>query len=108
MKLWWVWFTAVQFLKSACSRKRTFLWLCLVLMGFTVRADNAGVSSFIRALSLNPRHSPSLLHLFHSSALNLDKLTKCWYQLVLQKFTPVQELANSELVEERRISRHPN
>ena len=89
MKLWWVWFAAVQSLKSACSRKRTFLWLCLVLMGFTVRTDNAGVSSFIRALSLNPRHYSSLLHLFHSSALSLDKLTKCWYQLVLQKFTPV-------------------
>ena len=90
MKLWWVWFTAVQFLKSACTRKRTFFWLCLVLMGFTVRTDNAGVSSFIRALSLKPRCYASLLHLFHSSALNLDKLTTAWYRLVLQKFIPVQ------------------
>jgi len=90
MKLWWVWFTAVQSLKSACSRNRTFLWLCLVLMGFTVRTDNAGVSSFIRALSLSPRCYASLLHLFHSNALSLDKLTQSWYRLVLQKFTPVQ------------------
>jgi len=75
MKLWWEWFAAVQYLKPACSRSRTFFWLCLALMGFTVRTDNAGVTSFVRALSLNPRCYASLLNLFHSSALCLDKLT---------------------------------
>ena len=90
MKLWWEWFAAVQYLKPACSRSRTFFWVCLALMGFTVRTDNAGVTSFVRALSLNPHCYASLLNVFHSSALCLDKLTTSWYRLVLLKFTPVR------------------
>ncbi len=52
MPLWWEWFRCVQALRPACARHRTFVWMSLVLAGLSVRADLAGVSSFVRALGL--------------------------------------------------------
>ena len=50
MPLWLEWFRCVLDLRPACIRKTTFLWMCLVLMGLSVRAELAGVTSFVRAL----------------------------------------------------------
>lgn len=90
MKLWREWVRCVYLLRTACTRKRTFFWMCLVLVGFTVRSELAGVTSFVRALSLPPCHYRGLLHLFHSDALVLKKLTLAWNQLALTLFTPLQ------------------
>ena len=51
MTLWIEWLQAVRSLRPACSRSHTFCWLVLVLMGLCCRADNAGVTSFVRALN---------------------------------------------------------
>lgn len=33
---WWMWYAP---LRGACARKRTFLWMCTVVIGFSVRQD---------------------------------------------------------------------
>jgi len=86
MQLWIEWYRCVLELRPACSRTRTFLWMCLVLVGFSIRRDLLGVTSFVRALHLRPEWYPRLLHLFHSSALKLEKLTELWVHLVLKLF----------------------
>ena len=48
--LWNYWLAAVRELRPACSRTRTFFWMLLTLAGLCCRADNAGVTSFVRAL----------------------------------------------------------
>jgi DDE superfamily endonuclease len=78
MRLWIEWFKAVAHLRPACARTRTYLWMVLVLMGLSIRADAAGVTSFVRVLGLAPAAYKRLLHLFHSSALKLDILTDLW------------------------------
>jgi hypothetical protein len=89
MALWLEWYQALQALRPACTRTRTFLWMLVVLMGLCTRSDLAGVTSFVRVLGLRPVAYHRLLHLFHSKAVNLDLLTSCWVRLVLALFQPV-------------------
>ena len=81
MRLWIEWFRCVRQLRPSCSRSRTFAWLALVLAGLCTRLDLAGVTSFVRILRLSPDAYRRLLHLFHSSALSLERLTALWVQL---------------------------
>ena len=78
MKLWTQWLQAVYALRPACRRARTFVWMVLVLMGMCCRADNAGVTSFVRVLNFGDQAYHRFLHLFHSTGLDLDLLTSSW------------------------------
>jgi hypothetical protein len=57
--------------------------MSLVLAGLSIRADLAGMSSFVRGLGLKPKVYRRLLHLFHTPGLDLAKLTETWTTLVL-------------------------
>jgi len=89
MSLWIEWFRCIRELQPACIRLRTFMWMTLVLVGLSIRSDLGGVTSFVRAAGLLPRTYHRLLHLFHTKALVLEKLTERWAQLVLKKFQPL-------------------
>lgn len=78
MRLWRAWFTAVAVLRPACTRQRTYGWMVLVLLGVSLRLDLAGVTSFVRALGLAPTAYRRLLHVVHSPALQLERLTALW------------------------------
>ena len=78
MSLWVTWFKAVACLRPACSRVRTYCWMVLVLMGLSIRTDLAGVTSVVRSLGLVPSDYKRLLHHFHSSGLDLARLTELW------------------------------
>ena len=82
--LWIQWWNLICELRSACARTRTFLWMSLCLAGMTVRKDLLGVTSIVRALGLEPACYDRLLDFFHSSALDLDKLTRAWRALVFR------------------------
>jgi hypothetical protein len=56
----------------------------------------AGITSLVRALGLHPVAYHRLLHLFHSQAIDLERLTDLWTQLVLTLFSPL--LADGHLV----------
>ena len=89
MDLWIIWFNGVCTLRQACSRKRTFVWMALALLGLSIRSDLLGVTSFIRAGFIHEKKYRRLLYFFHSPALNLHKLTTLWVQFVLRVFNPV-------------------
>jgi hypothetical protein len=76
--LWNDWWKLVCELRSACARTRTFLWMALCLAGMTTRKDLLGVTSIVRALGLAPACYDRLPDLFHSPALDLNKLTRAW------------------------------
>src|SRR5438128_3339613 len=84
--LWLAWLRALQPLRPACSRTRTFLWLVLVLAALCLRPDLAGVTSLVRSLGLSDASYYCLLHFFHSPALNLERLTQLWRQTLQQLF----------------------
>lgn len=78
---WWMWCAP---LKGACARKRTFLWMCVVLIGFSVRQDLWGVTSIVRALGLTAPCYDRMLDFFHSSALDVKRLAQLWAALLLK------------------------
>ena len=82
--LWKHWWELVCELRSACARTRTFLWMTVCLAGMTTRKDLMGVTSIVRALGLVPACYDRLLDFFHSPALDLNKLTRLWCDLVFR------------------------
>jgi len=83
MWLWREWWRWVAPLRAACARQRTFLWMAVILIGFSVREDLWGVTSVVRALGLQPVCYDRLLDFFHSPALDLHTLTRLWASLVI-------------------------
>lgn len=98
MELWAQWFSCVQELRPACARTKCFLWLVVVLAAMSIRADLAGVTSFVRSHWLTGKCYLLLLHFFHSSALDLDKLTQLWVKLVIKIFAPSLVRINDRLI----------
>ena len=82
--LWKHWWELVVQLRPACARTRTFLWMALCLAGMTTRKELAGVTSIVRAMGLLPACYDRILDFFHSPALDLDKLTHAWRDLVFR------------------------
>ncbi len=71
MVLWWAWFRWVQELRGACARRRTFLLMCLVPAGLSIRVDRAGVSSFVRVLGLDRRLAEFAQMVYGKEALGI-------------------------------------
>src|SRR5271169_4010212 len=89
--------SAIQLLRPAFSRLRSFMWFATIVAGLTVRTDLRGATSIVRALNLRRGHYTSLIKHFHSSALKLDRLSALWAQAVLRLFpSPVR--VNGRLV----------
>jgi len=83
MELWRNWWRWCKQLRPACTRNRTFLWLLVVLMAFSVREDLLGVTSFIRSLGLQPFCYDRILDFFHSDGVNLRVLAQIWTTMVI-------------------------
>ena len=83
MRLWHTWWMWCAPLRGACARKRTFLWMCVVLIGFSVRQDLWGVTSMVRALGLTAPCYDRILDFFHSSALDVKMLAQLWTARIL-------------------------
>jgi hypothetical protein len=67
------------------------MFLVLVLVGFSIRPECAGVTSFIRAVFLEPSLYKGFLHFFnYSTSLDLTYLTQLWYGMVHHLFPVLQ------------------
>ena len=56
MKLWVEWMSLVNILRPAFSRQRTFYWMIVVLIGFTIKSDFSGVTSLARGAGILPNY----------------------------------------------------
>ncbi len=91
MKLWSLWYSCVHHLRRACSYKRTYMFLVLVLVAFSIRPECAGVTSFIRAVFLEPGLYKGFFHFFnYSTGLDLLYLTRLWHRMVHRLFPVLQ------------------
>lgn len=98
MQLWVQWWRVVGQLRPACSRFRTFLWMGASLAGMTVRVDLMGVTSLVRALGLKKGCYERMLALFHSSALDVNALTRLWVALILKLLSSRMVKINGRMV----------
>lgn len=68
------------YFRPCFRRQATFSWFVIVFVGLMLREDTYGVTSIVRALILPPKLYEYLLHFFHSTALDLDKLLVFWWR----------------------------
>ena len=87
MKIWQEWWKWSSQLRNSCSRVRTFHWLLVVLIGFSIRDDLLGVTSFVRCIGLHELCYDHILDFFHSPGLNVLKLSRIW-TLTVFKYHP--------------------
>lgn len=64
-------------------RKAAFNWFVIVIVGFIVRLDHYGVSSFVRWLCIKPSLYTALLSFFRASSWQLKDIMHRWWQIVL-------------------------
>ena len=64
------------------SRKDTFHWFVVIVIGLMIRSDRLGITSIIRDLSLHAKHYETMIHFFRSSAWTLPSLRLKWFQVV--------------------------
>lgn len=98
MSLWEHWWVMVADLRSAFHRTRTFYWFVMVIAGYTVRGDLAGVSSLMRSLGLNDFCYDRLLDFFHSKGVCPDVLARRWVMTVLSRMPGILTHNGSLLV----------
>lgn len=67
------------YFRPCFSRGATYNWFVVIFVGLMLREDTFGVTSIIRALALLPSHYECILHFFHSTAIDLDKLLRFYW-----------------------------
>ncbi len=97
MVLWLRWFIIIKEFRPVFSRKKTFLWFVVVMIGFSIRRDLMGVTSFIRALGIKQECYDRILGFFNSNAITPDRLAKKWVEIVL-KFVPGISRVNGRIL----------
>jgi len=88
MILWEQWWYLIQQLRPAFKRTQTFLWFVTAVAGITIRIDFYGVTSIIRSLGLREHCYDRLLDMFHSNAIEVDKLASIWTGIILSFLSP--------------------
>jgi len=68
--------------RGCFSRRTTFQWFVLAVIGLCIRTDYYGVTSIVRCLNLEGRCYAKLLHFFRSKGYSLESLTKKWQSVV--------------------------
>ncbi len=91
MQLWFEWYRCIFQFRPSCKDIRTWVMFVLIALGFAIREDLVGVSSFMRALGLSDKTYKKLLHFFHSKAFSLEKLTQIWIKFVVTRFLAIKE-----------------
>ena len=72
----------LQSFKGQFSRLAAFKWFVVIVVGFMVRSDKLGITSVVRALSIDPKNYESMLHFFRADSWSLDGIQACWYETV--------------------------
>ena len=68
--------------KGQFSRIAAFKWFSVIVLGFMLRTEKLGITSVLRALSIDPRNYESIMHFFRADSWNLQGIQKCWYETV--------------------------
>ncbi len=79
---------AIMSFRECFSRKATFNWFAVIVVGLMVRTDNLGVTSVIRSLNLE-RSYVCLIGFFRSKAWSLKGLSVKWCEIV-KEYAPLE------------------
>jgi len=72
------------------SYEASFNWFVIVVLGFIIRFDHSGVTSFIRWHFLSPIHYSALLLFFRKSSWRLEDLLLRWTSMAVNRFPVIR------------------
>lgn len=72
--------------RTLFSREAAYIWFLVIIIGFLLRFDHYGVSSFIRWLHLSETTYPLLIHFFHANSWSLGKVMMTWIDFSINNF----------------------
>lgn len=79
----WEWIDEILCTFRKCfAQEAAFRWFVVVVIGFIVRSDSLGITSFIRALLIELRFYPTLLHFFRAGSWCLADVRNQWILVV--------------------------
>ena len=79
------------------TRKATFEWFAVIVIGFIVRSDSMGVTSVIRDLCINECLYSTMINFFHSSAWSVSGIFNAWCHIIL-KYAPVMRSDDGSVI----------
>lgn len=71
--------------RKCFTRGASFRWFAIIVTALILRLDTLGVTSVIRALSLNHGCYDTMLHFFRSEAYSTQGIRLAWYELVRER-----------------------
>ncbi|CAN2041120.1 hypothetical protein GMMP15_20021 [Candidatus Magnetomoraceae bacterium gMMP-15] len=80
------------------SREASFYWFLIIMLGFIVRFDHAGVTSFIRWLYLKPKHYDLMLRFFRTTSWKIESLLEHWVKIAVDLYPIVKFNGRSLLI----------
>jgi hypothetical protein len=69
---------------DSCFSPAMFPWFVAVIIGFMIRQDQLGFSSFVRCLFLDEKHYHGLNYFFKRADWNLDEVKQVWIRTVFR------------------------
>lgn len=72
--------------RGCFSRKATFKWFVIIIVGLIIRCDHSGITSIVRWLFLHPDDYALLLHFFRATSWNLDVLLGQWARMAVNRY----------------------
>lgn len=81
--------TILMSFRGAFSRRSTFEWFVVAVIGMILKSDQIGVTSIIRELCINPNHYENLLHMFRSEAWKREIFINKWIECATTHSTPI-------------------
>jgi hypothetical protein len=79
----------VQF-RPAFTYEASFNWFVIVVVGFLIRFDHMGATSFVRWLYLDPIHYHALLLSFRATSWGIEDLLAKWISMVVNRFPAIK------------------
>ena len=68
----------------------TFCWFVIIILGFTIRFDHYGVSSFVRWLFLDPKCYDPMLRFFRTGSWCLSQIISQWILTIINNFPVIK------------------
>ena len=68
--------------RDSFSRKKTFEWFVIVIIGIIIKNDGIGITSIIRELYIDPHHYECLMNFFRSDAWTLERIRRTWAGII--------------------------
>ena len=92
MKNMWEWLnTTINQFEKCFSRRPTYHWFVVILIGIMIRTDHLGITSIVRELNLAISAYPAMIHFFRSEGWYIGSIKHAWIGLVARMHVLIKE-----------------